>query len=61
MHITDTNGNVYDKYLNNLTAKFRKDNPGLIDKQIRDKVKQMPSVHIEIYEFIELNMMPHHD
>ena len=37
MHITDTNGNVYDKYLNNLTAKFRKDNPGLIDKQIRDK------------------------
>jgi hypothetical protein len=26
MHITDTHGNIYDKKLTNLTAKFMKDN-----------------------------------
>ncbi len=58
MHITDANGNVYDKYLNNLTAKIRKDNPGWHAKKLQDKVERLPEAHIKIREFVELHMRP---
>jgi hypothetical protein len=58
MHITDTNGNVYDKNLNNLTAKVRKDNPGWHENKVQDKVVKLPEAHIKISEFVELNMRP---
>jgi hypothetical protein len=61
MHITDTYGNVYDKHLNNLTAKFRKENPNLSEKVIEKKVARMPEAHIEIKEFVQLAMRPVND
>jgi hypothetical protein len=61
MHIVDTHGNVYDKNLTNFTAKYRKENPGLLEKQIRNNVKIMPDAHIKISEFVELNMRPKYE
>ena len=61
MHITDTYGNVYDKHLNNLTAKFRKENPNLSEKVIEKNVARMPEAHIEIKEFVQLAMRPVND
>ena len=61
MHITDSNGNVYDKYLNNLTAKFRSENPGLSEKIIEKRVERLPEAHIEILEFVELNLRPRNE
>jgi len=58
MHITDAYGNVYDKYLNNLTAQFKTDNPGLTDKMIEKRVERLPEAHIKIQEFVELHMRP---
>ena len=58
MHITDTHGNVYDKHLNNLTAKLRKDNPGWHENKVQDKAEKLPEAHIKIREFVELNMRP---
>lgn len=56
MHITDAHGNVYDKYLNNLTAKYRKEHPDWHENKIQDKVEKLPEAHISIKEFIELNI-----
>ena len=58
MHITDRFGNLYDKNLNNLTAKLTKENPSWHAKKIQDKVEKLPEAHIKIREFVELNMRP---
>ncbi len=58
MHITDGKGNVYDKMLNNLTAKFRKANPGWHENKVKEVVKKLPDAHIKIKEFVGLTMRP---
>ena len=58
MHITDAKGNVYDKYLNNLTEKLRKENPSWHARKLKREVESLPEAHIKIKEFVELNMRP---
>ncbi len=58
MHITDNLGNLYDKDMNNLTAKYRKENPELHEKAIRKQVKRLPAAHIKIKEFVKIKERP---
>jgi hypothetical protein len=58
MHIVDANGNLYDKNLNNLTAKYRRENPSLAEKTIEKRVERLPEAHIRIKEFVDLRMRP---
>ena len=56
MHITDRFGNVYDKHLNNLTTKFRKENPDWHSQKLKRVVDSLPEAHINLKEFVELKM-----
>lgn len=56
MHITDRYGNIYDKNLNNLTAKYRKENPSWHAGKLKREVEGLPEAHIRIKEFVELRM-----
>lgn len=58
MHITDRYGNLYDKNLNNLTAKIRRDNPDWHEDKAKGVARKLPEAHIKIQEFVELNMRP---
>lgn len=58
MHITDTYGNVYDKELNNLTTKLKKENPEWHARKLKREVESLPEAHIQIKEFVRLNTRP---
>ncbi len=58
MHITDNLGNIYDKDMNNLTAKHSKENPELHEKAIEKQVKRLLAAHIKIKKFVKLKERP---
>ncbi len=58
MHITDNLGNLYDKDMNNLTAKHSEENPEWHKTKVINFVKRLPAAHIKIKEFVKIKGKP---